>query len=298
MAARRQPPHSYLYLNAIGLSGLKRKERIVMKNLKTLSSAAILAATIAAPTQAEMFWSDNSITVLHSADYFNVASNFGAPNKEVEYTTVTLEHVSGHSWGDAFFFLDRHHGKGASAGFNETYSEISPRISLGKTTGADLSVGPIKDVLLAGTYEFSTDTTGFAQDNYLYGVGLDWDLPGFAFFQTNFYYANNKQNFANFNDDWNDIQLTIVYGVPFGVAGVDFMFDGYIDWSSAETKNGQQHASDFHFNPQLRADIGKFVGIEKSKLEVGIEYSYWSNKFGVASDDNESAVSALVKFHL
>jgi len=127
-----------------------------MKQLKTLASAAALsAAVVAAPAQAEQFWADNSITLLHSADYFNVASNFGAPNKEVEYTTVTLEHVSGHSWGDAFFFLDRHHGKGAASGFNETYSEISPRISLGKTTGADLSFGPIKDVLLAGTYEYS-----------------------------------------------------------------------------------------------------------------------------------------------
>jgi len=258
-----------------------------MKNLKTLSSAAILAATIAAPTHAEMFWSDNSITLLHGADYFNVGYNFGAPEKEMEMTTMTLEHASGHSWGDAFFFLDRHHGKGAFADFSETYSEVAPRFSLGKLSGSDLSIGPISDVLLATTYEFSSDSGGTNQDNYLYGVGLDWKLPGFAYFQTNMYYANNE------NVD-NDVQLTVVYGVPFSTGDVDWMFDGYMDWSSTE----EDHASDFHFNPQLRADVGKFMGITKSKLEVGLEYSYWSNKFGLESDENESAVSALVKFHL
>ncbi|MCH2157466.1 MAG: ion channel protein Tsx [Oleiphilaceae bacterium] len=259
-----------------------------MKQLKTLASAAALsAAVVAAPAQAEQFWADNSITVLHSADYFNVGYNFGAPNKTQEMTVMTIEHASGHDWGDAFFFVDRLNGKGSASSFNETYGELSPRFSLSNLAGSDLSVGPIKDVLLATTYEFSSNSTGFSQDNYLYGVGLSWDLPGFAFFGTNVFYADNENN-------KDDVQLTVTYGVPFAVAGVDFMFDGYFDWSSAEA----DHASDFHFNPQLRADVGKFMGITKSKLEVGIEYSYWSNKFGVKSDENESAVSGLIKYHL
>lgn len=260
-----------------------------MKKLNKISSVALMtvaATTMSVSAQAEMFWSDNSITLLHSADYFNVGYNFGAPNKEMEMTTMTLEHVSGHNWGDTFFFLDRHNGKGAAASFNETYAELSPRLSSG-LFGDKVEAGPIKDVLLATTYESSSDSTGFSQDNYLYGIGLDWSIPGFAFFQTNFYYADNE----NVDDD---LQVTIVYGVPFKLGEVDMMFDGYLDWSSAEA----DHASDFHFNPQLRADVGKFMGITKSKLEAGIEYSYWSNKFGIQSDENESAVSALVKYHL
>lgn len=260
-----------------------------MKKLSKISSVALLStvATVTTlPVQAEMFWSDNSVTLLHSADYYNVGYEFGAPNKEMEMTTMTLEHVSGHHWGDAFFFLDRHHGKGSASDFSETYSEVSSRLSSGML-GEKIAFGPVTDVLLATTYEFSSDSTGFSQDNYLYGVGLDWSIPGFAFFQTNFFYANNE------NID-NDLQLTVVYGVPFSFGEVDFMFDGYLDWSSAE----DDHASDFHFNPQLRADVGKFMGFTKSKLEAGIEYSYWSNKFGVKTDNNESAVSALIKYHL
>ncbi|MCG8610261.1 MAG: hypothetical protein MI864_06965, partial [Pseudomonadales bacterium] len=108
-----------------------------------------------------------------------------------------------------------------------------------------------------------------------------------AFFKTNISYSVND----NVKDD---IQLNVGYGVPFSLGEVDFMFDGYIDWSSAES----DHASDFHFNPQLRVDVGKFVGITKSKLEVGFEYSYWNNKYGVKSSDTESAFSAIVKYHL
>ncbi|KZZ44891.1 hypothetical protein A3758_16795 [Oleiphilus sp. HI0118] len=258
-----------------------------MKQLKTIAGAAALAAAVAAPAQAEQFWADNSVTVLHSADYYNVGHAFGAPQKTMEMTTMTVEHASGHDWGDAFFFADRHNGKGSFGDFNETYAELSPRFSLSNMTGSELKAGPVTDVLIATTYEFSSDSTGFSQDNYLYGVGLNWDLPGFAFFQTNFFYANNE----NIDDD---LQLTVVYGVPFATGDVDWMFDGYIDWSSAQ----DDHGADFHFNPQLRADIGKFMGITKSKLEAGIEYSYWHNKFGVKSDDAESAVSALIKYHL
>lgn len=254
-----------------------------MKAIKTLASTAVLVSCVAAvPAQAEMFWSSNSISVLHSGDYLSPFTG-----EDVELTTMTLEHASGHDWGDAFFFADRHNGKGSNASFNETYGELSPRFSLSNLSGSSLEAGPIKDVLIATTYEFGSNSSGFSQDNYLYGVGVKWDVPGFAFFNTNVYYAGNENVES-------DMQLTITYGVPFSLGEVDMMLDGYIDWSSAEG----DHASDFHFNPQLRANVGKFFGITKSKLEAGIEYSYWSNKYGVATDENESAVSALIKYFL
>ncbi|ARU57724.1 nucleoside-specific channel-forming protein, Tsx [Oleiphilus messinensis] len=258
-----------------------------MKKILKNSGVAVSLALVPALSSAEMYWSDNSITVLHGSDYYNVSHAFGDPNKDLEITTLTLEHASGHDWGDVFFFMDRHHGKGAAGDFNETYAELSPRLSLSNLTGQTLSVGPMKDVFLAMTYEMGSTSTGFSQDNYLYGIGFSWDVPGFAFLKTNISYSVND----NVKDD---IQLNVGYGVPFSLGEVDFMFDGYIDWSSAES----DHASDFHFNPQLRVDVGKFVGITKSKLEVGFEYSYWNNKYGVKSSDTESAFSAIMKYHL
>ena len=70
--------------------------------------------------------------------------------------TITYEHVSGWSFGDVFAFVDviKFNGEAENgAGDGHTfYGEISPRLSLGKISGADLSFGPIKDVLLATTY--------------------------------------------------------------------------------------------------------------------------------------------------
>jgi nucleoside-specific outer membrane channel protein Tsx len=261
-----------------------------MKALKTLPLAAAIAAgsMMTASAQAEMFWSNNSITLLHSNSYEIV-------DKSV--STMTLEHVSGHNWGDVFFFLDRHNG--SDTDYKETYAELSPRLSLSNLVGTKLEAGPLKDVFLAGTYEFMSDnnanTTDF--DNYLTGVGFDWNVPGLAFFQTNFFYANNEAT-----DD--DQQVTVVYGAPFSIGELEIMVDGYIDWSTGES----DHGADFHFNPQVRANVGKFIGITKSKLEVGLEYSYWNNKFGIKDtdfvvtnlgmDNEESAFSALVKFTL
>jgi len=253
-----------------------------MKAIKTLPLAAAIAAgsMMTATAQAEMFWSDNSITLLYGENYENP---FGADR---DLTTVTFEHASGHNWGDVFFFVDRHNG--GDDNLSEIYGELAPRFSLSNLSGTKLEFGPVKDVLIATTWEFNNWDNDFAsgnQDNFLYGIGLDWNVPGMAFFQTNMYYVSND----NTKDDQ---QLTVVYGAPFSIGEVDIMIDGYIDWSTGE----DDHKSDFHFNPQVRADVGKFMGITKSKLEVGIEYSHWKNKFG--SEASEDVVSALVKFHL
>ena len=246
---------------------------------KTLLATTLAAGTMfSASSQAEMYWSDNSISLLYGDQYAVI---------EEEQSVMTIEHASGHNWGSAFFFMDRLIGE---TGSKETYSELSPRFSLSALTGEKLSFGAVKDVFIATTYESGVNSSGFAQDNYLYGVSADWDAPGFAFLQTSVYYADNE----NVDDDE---QLTIAFGVPFSIGSLDMMFDGYLDWSTKQ----DDHAEDIHFNPQLKANVGKYLGITKSKLEMGIEYSYWKNKFGLKDlpiDTDENAVSAIIKFHL
>ncbi|TRX56966.1 outer membrane protein OmpK [Thalassomonas sp. M1454] len=263
--------------------------------LKKLSSVILAGASLMSfNAQAEMFWSDNSLSLLKNQGNYEVATND-------DITVITVEHASGHNWGDLFFFADRLDYKedSQSVAANETYSELSPRLSLSYATGSKMEFGIISDVFIATTWEHSTFESdpiilpdGFMIDidnrfdNYLVGVGVDLKLPGFAFFNVNLYQANNEQTD-------NDNQLTAVWGYPFSIGNADFMFDGFIDWSSAE----ETHAADFHFNPQLRMDIGKYFGVPK-KFEAGIEYSYWHNKFGIKGLDDESVISWMVKIHL
>ena len=252
---------------------------------KTISSVLLAGASLVTfNAQAEMFWSDNSISLLKNTSEFEV-------NQNEDVSVVTLEHASGHNWGDLFFFADRLDFKGDSknAETKETYSELSPRLSLSYATGSKMEFGIISDVFVATTWEHSTlENQFFSQsfDNYLVGIGADLKVPGFAFFNVNLYQVNNE-----LTD--NDNQLTVVWGVPFSLGSADFMFDGYIDWSSAE----ETHAADFHFNPQLRMDVGKYFGVPK-KFEAGVEYSYWVNKFGLTFPDTESVFSVMVKVHL
>jgi nucleoside-specific outer membrane channel protein Tsx len=246
--------------------------------------AISLLFTLPFSSSAETLWSDNSISYLKNTSEFELLENDNV-------NVITFEHVSGHNWGDTFFFIDRTtassdatHGE-----FHSTYGELSPRLSLSYLSDEKLTFGPIKDLFIASTWEHNTgnnDGSGSSFNNYLVGIGAAWDINGFAFVNSNLYHVSN-------DDIDNDIQLTLSWGYPFTIGEQSFMFDGFFDWSSAVA----DHSAEFHLNPQLKWDLSHNFSKRKF-IEVGIEYSYWHNKFGIGGLDNESVVSLLVKVHL
>lgn len=247
--------------------------------MKYLSTAGMAAAILISPlASAEKLFSDSSISLLYSDQY----EAFGRDERTDTY--VTFENVTAHDWGGTFLFVDSNHGRGSADGDDDLYGEFSPALSLSWLSGVDLQRGPMKDISLAGTYEFGggTDAT-----NILTGINFAWDVPGTQYFNSTFYYVNNSE-IAD------DLQLTLTWGAPFELGASRFLFDGYIDYSSAAS----DHDAEFHFNPQLKLDLGHYRG-HPGVLYAGIEYSYWENKYGLADNvmDTESAVSALVKFH-
>ncbi len=63
--------------------------------------------------------------------------------------------------------------------------KLSPRLSLGAVTGTKLEAGPIKDILIAGTWEAnSSDYPGADFNNYLYGIGFDLAIPYYTICST------------------------------------------------------------------------------------------------------------------
>ena len=122
-------------------------------------------------------WQTNSLTYLWGKNF--------QVNPSIQQT-LTFEHADSWKYGDNFFFLDRifYNGKeDGNVGPNTYYGEFTPRLSLGKIFGQKFEFGPIKDVLLAMTYEFGEGDT----EAYLIGPGFDLDVPGFDFVQLNFY---------------------------------------------------------------------------------------------------------------
>lgn len=249
-----------------------------MSTMRKSLIAACVAAAFVPAAHAEKYFSDSSLSILYSDDY----QAFGKQKRTDTY--FTFENATGHNWGNTFFFFDRNQGHGKDSDSDDLYGEAAVDVSLNWMTGSDLSIGPIKDFTISGQYENGGGTN---VNNYMLGGGLKWTVPGFTYFNTNFYYVNNSETD-------NDYQTTVVWGMPMEFGATRILFDGYIDWSSA----ADDHESDFHFNPQLKLDIGNYFN-SPSVLYAGIEYSYWNNKYGLDEDvmDTESAVSALVKFH-
>lgn len=220
-------------------------------------------------------WQDNSISYLYG-DNFDV-------DPETQHT-LTFEHVSGWSMGDLFVFADFTYYDGAesySNGKSTYYSEIAPRLSAGKILDKDLSFLFVKDVLLAAAYEFGEGGI----ENYLGGIGFDLEIPGFDFFQLNFYRRWEKSAYAT-----EAYQITPVWKMSFPVGPTEIVFDGF-----ADIVFGADNDS-INLTPQLKVDVGTLLGMEKSKLMAGVEYCYWENKYGIPSED-QTVVSGLIKYH-
>lgn len=237
----------------------------------SMATLCVLGST-AFSTQAALVWQDFSLTALYGENY-EVIDN--------QQTTATFEYAAKIDYADVFFFVDHSWGGDHS---NITYSELSPRLSLGEVSGKKLSYGPIKDVLIATTWERNRDDFNNNFDNFLYGVGLDFDVPYFQYLNLNLYRADNEKTH-------NDYQMTVTYALPLKAADEDFLVDGFLDWSTGE----DDHASELNWTTQLKWNVGKHIS-PKTRLYFGVEYSIWNNKFGIQGADEHNA-SALIKYH-
>ncbi len=243
-----------------------------MKLTQIVASCAI--ASTAALTQASpIVWQDFSLTGLYGENY-----ELGTEDR----TTLTAEYAAKLKYSDVFFFVDQQWDGNDK---DNTYFEFAPRLSLGEVSGQDLSFGPVKDVLVATTWEHNAGHGENVEfNNFLYGVGFALDIPYTQYANVNFYRADNN----NTDDDY---QMTITYAVPFKLGSEDFLVDAFLDWSTAE----KDHASELNWTSQYKWNVGKHISPE-TKLYVGVEHSVWNNKFGVKGAD-QNDVSALVKYH-
>ncbi|MBB2497242.1 outer membrane protein OmpK [Aquipseudomonas ullengensis] len=262
--------------------------------MKRTTSSLMLAGSLLAAGQATagdlLQWQDNSLTYLNGIDF-----TVDPPKQQ----TVTFEHASGWSFGDLFFFVDgiKYNTDATNgAGDGHTfYGELSPRFSLGKMTGSDLSFGIVKDVLISTTYEFGEDDV----DSYLIGPAVDLNIPGFDYFQLNTYLRTTDGK----RDGDNVWQITPVWSYTIPVGNSDLVIDGFMDWV---VDNDESYHANLHFNPQIKYDVAKAFGVGQ-KVYVGVEYDYWSDKYGIEDEGfvgseilggtDQSAISLLVKAH-
>ena len=251
--------------------------------LRTIAALSGILIAGSAAAASPVLWQNNSLSYLYGKTY--------EVNPPIQQT-LTYEHVSGWSVGDLFIFVDgaKYNGqKDSGSGEFGLYGEFSPRFSLSKIFGTEIKSGLVSDVLLATTYEFGEGDV----ETFLAGPAVDFNLPGFDYFQLNVY-----KRMPQDGRDGESIQITPVWAItiPFGQSSI--LFDGFIDWN---IKNDGTYHANLHFNPQLKYDLGKAMQLKEKQLYVGVEYSYWKNKYGIKDspyfDTDQSVTNLLVKYH-
>ena len=241
--------------------------------LKTLGQL-FLATTVtmgASAASAKQLWSDFSVSGLKGNDYLNPFSG-----EEFGREVITFEHASGHTWGGTFLFVDR------LSDPDETYGEfnVNPNVYKGD--------GFIKNAFIGLQTEFgSSSASNF--NNYLYGFGANLAVPGSSYFNVA-YYRRSQDDLGIDRGDNN--QVTVTWRFDSG----NFRCDGFLDIvDSADTQFGKAE-SGYNFTPQIKYNIGPMLGMESGRLDVGMEYVYWKNKFGV-DGQTEKNPNLLVKWH-
>lgn len=235
---------------------------------------SLLASLSAASQAAE--WSTTNVQLLHGEGY-ELGDNSMA--------IMTLEHANGWKYGDNFFFLDVSNPVSEGTSY---YAEFSPRLSLGKLSGKDMSFGIVKDVLVAGTLEMGEDLRA-----YLLGIGLALDLPKFAFADINLYYRESERDWLAEQTDAG-AQVTVDWLLPIQLGGQKLAFEGFVDYAWGEKGGSAPKADNLVAGPRLLIDVGNWFGAPGT-LQAGVEYQVWRSKYGVEGFD-EDIPQAMIKW--
>lgn len=205
---------------------------------------------------------------------------------------VTLQHASSWAFGDVFFFIDfLDDRRNDITNFNDkdAYGEFYGYFSSSKLLGVNYGDGLIKDVGVVAGINAGADAN---YRSWLPGGYIDWKVPGFAFFRTQFTAVIDDSDFpAKQKDGW---QFDWSWAAPFEIAGQFFSLEGHIEYT-ANSRNlsfGNKQSDWILGQPQLRWDAGYALTGKKDVFFLGTEYQFWINKLGTKQVD-ESAFQAL-----
>lgn len=207
---------------------------------------------------------------------------------------ITFQHASGWKYGDNFFFID-YIADSKEDGVNDSdfYGEWYSNFSLSKITGNDIGIGPISDVGIVLGVNAGADPN---VRKYLPGIRLSWDVPGFAFLNTDFTaYIDDSGGVASGGapSETDSFMVDINWSLPFQIAGQKFSIVGHVEYiGERENEFGEDVSWWILAQPQFRYDLGYALWDAPNEIFVGIEWQIWINKLG-DEDTDENAVQAL-----
>lgn len=216
-------------------------------------------------------------------------------------TTLTIENFSVWEYGTVFFYYDITEPMGRDQGSkyysNQFFGGIAPTLSLSKLTNRDLSYGLIRDISLRFEIE-NGSANGMANfQNYFYGLQYDFALPGFDFFSLNTVLRDNPRAHGV------GFQLGMFWQMTHEFEGSHRLkFTGFLATSPWDGNNSNKDFSlldpEGRFlttQPQLLYDVGNKLYGKKDRIEAGLEYGYFLNRFQFYKWD-EKVLQVMAKF--
>ncbi len=260
-------------------------------NALALATALGLAAANG-PSQAAQ-WSTTEIQFQYGV--FDVPT-FVAPAGAKQKTFNLLhQHTSGWSWGDVYYFVEfvsARSNRQIPFAIEDVYGEVYLNFSSAKLLGTKYG-GPLRDIGLIQGFNFGVDPKVY---KYLPGIRLSWNIPGFAFFNTDFtayidYNAGLSSGGApSQGDSW---MVDINWASPFTIHGQKFSIEGHVERiAGRKDELGFTVDDSILGQPQFRWDLGNAFGSKADVLFIGIEWQFWINKLG-DSATNENVIQAL-----
>ena len=198
----------------------------------------------------------------------------------------------------------------ATSNSAEFYGVFRTVLSGNKISGTNnFSYGPIKDIGLEIGGDIDTQDDQFASYKRLVIIGpqLAFNLPkGFLNltvglskeWNTDAYLPNG--NSTNYNPTY---EIEVAFAYPFQVGPLPFNFTGFanlIGPKGAGATGDSYHRTEILVHPKLMLDVGSLVGFQPHKLEAGVGYEYWHNKFGNTpplSGTEQNSVFVEVGYH-
>jgi len=191
----------------------------------------------------------------------------------------------------------------------ETYSVFRTVASGNKIFGGGFSFGPIKDVGLELGGDIATQDDQFAAYKRLivFGPQFSIDIPK-GFWSISLHIAHEWDNDAYTTKSSTNYdptaELETAWLYPFQLGPVPLKFTGFMNVVGPKGKGNAQesyHRTEILVHPKLMVDVGQLIGWLPNKIDAGIGYEYWHNKFGntpplVSTEQNAFFVEAGYHF--
>jgi nucleoside-specific outer membrane channel protein Tsx len=222
--------------------------------------------------------------------------NLDAPfrgGRDSETHILTLQHASGWKYGDNFIFIDFLHDADDD-GFNDDdiYGEAYFNFSLSKILDSKIGIGPLKDIGILAGLNMGLDSEVV---KYLPGIRASWDVPGFAFLNTDLtFYIDDSNGLASGGvpKEDNSFYFDMNWAYPFKIKSHSFSIEGHMEYIGERTDETGAIVSEWFFaQPQFRYYVSELFNYS-GRVFIGIEWQYWTNKLGDA-DTDENVVQFL-----